>query len=96
MRYISTSGSPRFFFFSRQTWRHAYQKQVQETELLKREGGDTALAGQWRQRYEKLSLEKVPFFVTFWYLFFDTSLFAQWRQRYEKLSLEKAPFFVTF
>lgn len=42
-----------------QTWRHAYQKQVQETELLKREGGDTALAAQWRQRYEKLSLEKV-------------------------------------
>eukprot|EP00903_Cladosiphon_okamuranus_P009800 g9317.t1 len=41
-----------------ETWRHAYQKQVQETEVLKREGGDTALAAQWRQRYEKLSLEK--------------------------------------
>lgn len=43
----------------KQTWRHAYQKQVQETEVLKREGGDTALAAQWRQRYEKLSVEKV-------------------------------------
>eukprot|EP00752_Nemacystus_decipiens_P004528 g4135.t1 len=41
-----------------ETWRHAYQKQVQETEVLKREGGDTALAAQWRQRYEKLSVEK--------------------------------------
>lgn len=42
-----------------QSWRHEHQKQVQEIELLKREGGDTALAAQWRQRYEKLSLEKV-------------------------------------
>lgn len=42
-----------------QSWRQAYQKQVKETEVLKREGGDTALAAQWRQRYEKLSLEKV-------------------------------------
>lgn len=42
-----------------QSWRHAYEKQVQENELLKRNGGDTALASQWRQRYEKLSLEKV-------------------------------------
>ncbi|CAM9514465.1 unnamed protein product [Scytosiphon promiscuus] len=41
-----------------ESWRQAYQKQVQETETLKREGGDTALAAQWRQRYEKLSLEK--------------------------------------
>lgn len=45
--------------FVRQTWRRAYEKQVQETEALKREGGETALAAQWRQRYEKLSLEKV-------------------------------------
>ncbi|CAM9335920.1 unnamed protein product [Ectocarpus sp. 12 AP-2014] len=41
-----------------ESWRQAYQKQVKETEVLKREGGDTALAAQWRQRYEKLSLEK--------------------------------------
>lgn len=42
-----------------QSWRHAYEKQVQETEALKRQGGETALAAQWRQRYEKLSHEKV-------------------------------------
>lgn len=42
-----------------QSWRHAYEKQVQEMETLKQQGTETALAAQWRRRYEKLSLEKV-------------------------------------
>ena len=46
---------------------------MQETELLKREGGDTALAAQWRQRYEKLSLEKVLF--TFFSMFLTRKVF---------------------
>ncbi|CAM9219409.1 unnamed protein product, partial [Choristocarpus tenellus] len=40
------------------TWRHAYEKQIQETEKLKGAGGEAVLAAQWRQRYEKLSVEK--------------------------------------
>lgn len=46
-----------------QAWRHKYERKQQEVEVLKREGGDTALAAQWRQRYEKLSLEKVQYLV---------------------------------
>ncbi|CAN0056017.1 unnamed protein product, partial [Discosporangium mesarthrocarpum] len=41
-----------------ETWRHAYEKQVKETEKLKGAGGEAVLAAQWRQRYEKLSIEK--------------------------------------
>jgi hypothetical protein len=35
-------------------WRTAYEKQVREGERLKKEGAETALAAQWRHRFEQV------------------------------------------
>jgi hypothetical protein len=39
-------------------WRAAHDKAVREAEQLKRQGSETALAAQWRQRYEGVVRER--------------------------------------
>ncbi|CAM9892204.1 unnamed protein product [Chrysoparadoxa australica] len=46
-------------------WKAAYEKQVRETEQLKRVGSEVAMATQWRHRYEQCQQEKEELLAKF-------------------------------